>query len=208
MIVITVIIILCFWWGYRSFRREHSELQTLPAKAGEIEKMVKLSSLEIVSEEIFKDTINIKAVVSRVKAKIYIGFDIEHIPMTERGDTLFVQLPRETIEAFEATDNGYQILDVWNTQMPDEPAPTPLSTDEENIVKRRIKQRLIERTYERGYVRRARANALRSLAVYFSRFKDNVIVIDRYPDGWKEEKPMPAIIRDSPHSDSGLNVMP
>ena len=112
--------------------------------------------------------------------------------MVERGDTLFVQLPPEIIEVREATENGYQVLDVWNVQMPDEPAPTPLSTAEENILKRRLPQRITAQAYERGYVRRARENALRSLSALFAGFRERVVIIDRYPDGWREGYQPPA----------------
>ena len=194
LLLLIAALLLIGWWGYRFFHTERVEVRTLPAQIEEIEKIVKLSTLEITSEEIFKDTVNIKGVVSRVKSKIYIEFDIENIPTVVQNDTLFVQLPREIINVYEATDDGYQVLDVWNTQMPDEPAPTPLNTEEENIIKNRLKQRIVERMYERGYVKRARENALRSLAAFFGKFKDKVVIIDQYPDGWKQEQQPPIVI--------------
>jgi len=192
IIAFSLLLVLGGWWGYRSLHRERFAVRTLPARVGEIQQMVKLSTLEIMTDEIFKDTVQIKGVVSRVRAHVYIGFDIENLPMTERGDTLFVQLPREIIEVREATENGYQVLDVWNVQMPDEPVPTPLSTAEENILKRRLRRRITAQAYERGYVRRARENALRSLSALFAGFREHVVIIDRYPDGWREEHRPPA----------------
>lgn len=192
VIAFSLLLVLGGWWGYRSLHRERFAVRTLPARVGEIQQMVKLSTLEIMTDEIFKDTVQIKGVVSRVRAHVYISFDIENLPMTERGDTLFVQLPREIIEVREATENGYQVLDVWNVQMPDEPVPTPLSTAEENILKRRLRRRITAQAYERGYVRRARENALRSLSALFAGFREHVVIIDRYPDGWREEHRPPA----------------
>ena len=112
VIAFSLLLVLGGWWSYRSLHCERFAVRTLPARVGEIQQMVKLSTLEIMTDEIFKDTVQIKGVVSRVRAHVYIGFDIENLPMTERGDTLFVQLPREIIEVREATENGYQVLDV------------------------------------------------------------------------------------------------
>lgn len=174
-----------------------SSVSTLPAKVEEIKQAVKLSTLDITTEEIFKDTINNKGVVLRIKANVYIRFDMENIPMTERGDTLFVQLPRETIDIYESSRNGYQVLDVWYLALPHEPVPTQLSPAEENKIKQRAKQHIENQMYEKGYVKRARENALHSLGALFSKFRDNVVILDYYPDGWKEEE-IPPLFMEKP----------
>lgn len=184
--------------GYMVFMRFSRPIShTLPAKIEEIKQAVKLSTLDITTEEIFRDTVNIKGVVSRVKARVYIHFDIEHIPMAERGDTLFVQLPPEIIDIYESTTDGSQILDVWNLQFPNEPVDTPLSTHEENLIKRKYKQRIEEQMYEKGYVKQARENALHSLVILFSRFRDNVVIIDHHPDGWRNVE-QPVVFSETP----------
>ena len=184
--------------GYFVYNRTNqANTNTLSAKIETIRQVVKLSTLDITTEEIFKDTIHIKGVVSRVKARIYIHFDLENIPMVEQGDTLFVQLPPEIIDIYESTADASQILDVWNLTFPDEPVDTPLSTDEENNIKRRYKQRLEEQMYEKGYVKKARENALHSLAVLFSKFRDKVVIVDHYPDGWRNNE-LPAFFSEKP----------
>ncbi|MDR2918501.1 MAG: DUF4230 domain-containing protein [Tannerella sp.] len=188
-IIACIIIVLLIITGYLVYNRfNQPAIKTLPAKIEEIKQAVKLSTLDITMEDIYKDTVNIKGVVSRIKAQIYIRFDIENIPMVEHGDTLIVQLPPECIEIYESTSNSSEILDVWNLQFPEEPVETPLSTAEENYIKQRYKQRIENQMYEKGYVKRARENALQSLAILFSKFRDHVIIVDNYPDGWRNEE--------------------
>lgn len=192
LIIICILLILLIVLVYAIYNRfNRPAINTLPAKIEEIKQAVKLSTLDITMEDIFKDTVNVKGVVSRIKANVYIRFDIENIPMTEQGDTLIIQLPPEIIEIYESTKNSSQILDVWNLQFPDEPVETPLSTAEENTIKRRYKQRIENQMYEKGYVKRARENALESLAVLFSRFRDQVIIVDEHPDGWRNREQPP-----------------
>lgn len=184
-----IVIILLLIIGFGVYNRiNQPAISTLPAKIEEIKQAVKLSTLDITTEEIFKDTVNIKGVVSRVRTRVYIHFDIEDIPLTEHGDTLIVQLPPEIIDVYEATTDGFQVLDVWNLQFPDEPVEIPLTNTEENMVKRKLKHRIQNQMYEKGYVKRARENAVHSLAILFSRFRDQVVVIDNYPNGWKHNE--------------------
>lgn len=187
-----IIIGLLIVTGITTYKRlNQTTVRTLPAKIEEIKEAVKLSALDITTEEIFKDTVNIKGIVSRARARVYIHFDMEELPITERGDTLIVQLPPEIIDVYESTGNGFQILDVWNLQFPDEPVDTPLNNTEENIIKRKLKQRITDQMYEKGYVKRARENAIHSLAILFSRFRDHVVIVDNYPDGWKQKESAP-----------------
>jgi len=167
---------------------------TFPAKVNEIKQAVKLSTLDITTDEIYKDTINYKGVVLKVQARVYISFDIEHIPMIEQGDTLIIQLPRETIDIYESSHNGYQVLDVWDIRFPENWVDTPLSSSEENAIKRKLKQQIENQMYEKGYVKRARENAVNSLSVLFSKFKDHIIIMDYYPDGWRNNELPPLFI--------------
>ncbi|GEM_PF-1071704 len=161
-----------------------TSVSTLPADIQEIRQAVKLSTLDITSEEIYRDTINGKGIVSKLKARIYIRFDIEHIPMFEQGDTLIVQLPPEVIEIYESSQDGYQVIDVWHLRFPDNWVNIPFSSSEENIIKERIKQKIRKQMYEKGYVQRARKNAVHSLATLFSKFRKKVVIVDLHPDGY------------------------
>lgn len=184
-----IVILLLIVIGTSVYKRMNTtSISTLSAKVEEIRQAVKLSALDITTEEIFRDTINNKGVVSRVKVEVHISFDIEDIPMTEQGDTLFVQLPREIIEVYESSDNGYQVLDVWSVWFPENFADVTLTSDEENRVKRRLRQKIEREMYTKGYVKRARENAVNSLAALFSRFRDHIVIVDYYPDGWENEK--------------------
>lgn len=189
---ILIILALLVWIGKTVLKKTGtSSVRTLAAKVETIKQSVKLSTLDITSEEIYKDTIGSKGVVMRIKANVRIGFDLENIPTSVRGDTLYVQLPREIIDIYESSSDGYQVLDVWYLPLPNEPAPITLTTAEENLVKQQIKRQITNQMYEKGYVRRARENAARSLSVLFSKFKDHIIIIDNYPEGTKGSPPAP-----------------
>lgn len=193
--LVILLLIIAGISGYK--RMNNTPIRSLPAKVEEIKQAVKLSTLDITTEEIFKDTINNKGVVSRVKSRIYISFDIENTPIVLQGDTLIIQLPPEIIDIYESTDDGYQVLDVWQTWFPENFADIPLTSSEENIIKGRLKERIRNEMYEKGYVKQARANAIRSLTQLFSKFKDNIIIIDHYPDGWKDNE-IPSFFSEKP----------
>ena len=185
-----IFLALLAWVGKTIYEKaETSTISTLPAKIEGIRQAVQLSTLDITTEEIYKDTIGNKGIVLRIKANVHIRFDMENIPTATQGDTLFVQLPREIIDIYESSKDGYQVLDVWYLLFPTEPVPVTLSSTEENQVKRQVKKQIEEQMYEKGYVKRARENAAHSLSVLFSKFKDNIVIIDHYPDGWREESP-------------------
>lgn len=198
-IVFLLILLALLIAGGRLFYKKANtpSVGTLPGKVEEIKQAVKLSTLDITTEEIFKDTIGNKGVVLRIKANVYIRFDMENIPMVEKGDTLFVQLPRETIDIYESSRDGYQVLDVWYLAIPHEPVPTQLSVAEENQMKQNAKRYIEREMYQKGYVKRARANAMHSLGALFSKFRDNVVICDYYPDGWKEEE-LPPLFMEKP----------
>ncbi len=185
VIIMIILVVMAFQ------KRNTPEIRSLSAKVEDIRKAVKLSTLDITTEEIFRDTINYKGVVSRVKARVYISFDIENMPMAEQGDTLIVQLPPEIIDIYESTDDGYQVLDVWILWYPEHFTDIPLTSAEENTIKARLKGRIREEMYKKGYVTQARSNAIHSLSSLFSSFKDHIIIIDHYPDGWKDQQVPP-----------------
>ena len=183
---------LMIGFGLITFSRyKQPAVRTLPAKIEEIRQAVQLSTLDVTTEEIIRDTVHMKGVVYRAKARIHIRFDMEELPVMEQGDTLVVQLPAETIDVYEPPTGGFQVLDVWFLQAPDEPAETSLTDTEENLIKRKLTQRIKDQMYEKGYVKRARENAVRSLAILFSRFRDHVVIVDHYPDGWKHDELQP-----------------
>lgn len=185
-VVLLVLSVIILWFILRLIQDYKRQKEILPAKIEEIKSVVKLSSLGVTAEEIFKDTINGKGIVARVKANVYISFDVENMPSEMHGDTLFLQLPLEIVEVFESSNNGYEVYDVWNTQFPDELIEVALTTYEENLLKQTYKQRIIERMYEKGYVKKARENAMESLVSMFSLFQENVIIVNKYPNGYRQ----------------------
>ena len=186
-LLVIVVVLLLVVVGVMVYNRFNATpVRTLPAKVEEIRQAVKLSTLDIAMDEIFRDTINNKGVVARVKSRAYINFDIEQMQVVEQGDTLIVRLPPETIHVYESSDDGYQVLDVWTIWFPESFAETLLSTAEENSIKGRLKLRIENRMYEKGYVEKARENAVTSLSLLFSKFKDHIIIVDPYPEGRKE----------------------
>lgn len=191
--VILIAILAIFVYNrYRANNRDNFE-----AKIGEIKTMVRLSSLEVRDEMVITDTINNKVLAAIVKIKGSIGFDVEQLYTRKAGDTLIIQLPPEIIEAYESDQNkGYEIVDLYTVHTLNEMmgVETPLTSQEENAIKAKIPGLFAKKMYEKGYIRRARTNALETLAKLFSLFQDKTIIIDNYPDGYYGEERYPEIL--------------
>lgn len=182
-IIAPVILLLVIWvWG-RSCRHKAQPLDDgysdLPAQISQIQEMVRLSSLETDYEMVITDTINGKVLCTVVNIHGVIAFDLEQMPTAMRGDTLYVQLPPETIVSHE---RGYRIIDSYS-QRGWPSGKQPLMNTEENVIKQRIAGRFENEMYERGYVEQARAQAVNSLTQLLGSMNAHVVVIDRYPMG-------------------------
>lgn len=165
------------WYGNRS----GSTTSVKETRMKEIREMVNLCTLEIMDEVALKDSINGKWLFARCRLNGRVGFDLEKLEFREKGDTLVVVLPPETVEIRESVSPGsYEVIDTWDDSLL---GLGKLTAAEENALRRRQAARYRRMVYSRGYVSRARANAVATLTDLFSLFDTPVVISDPSPEG-------------------------
>lgn len=128
------------------------------ARIESIRQMVSLCTLEINEEVAFKDSINGKWLVVREKIRGRVKYDLDSLKIEQRGDTLLVYLPKESVEIREnESPDSYEILDFWDGD--NMIFTRNITAEEENILKRRWRGRLEQKIRDRGYLVKARENA-------------------------------------------------
>lgn len=143
-------------------RDENSPRGMHAASVKEIRDMARLCSTEIYDEVPLRGSVGTKHMFARVLLQGSISFDIDSLQATVDADTVRVILPPEIVELRESTDpEAYVVVDTWNTKFF---GSDNLTVAEENAIKRKMLDHRIRHIYARGYVRRARAEASRSLA--------------------------------------------
>lgn len=151
-------------------------------KLSEIKEMVKLCSLEVRDDIAMKDSINGKWIFAKSTVNGYIRFDLERLDYQLRNDSIFIILPPEEIEVYEATtDNAYEVIDTWDSTLL---GMRKISAAEENAIKKRMAARYRQSFYDKGYVARARASAVTTLTRLLSKMEPNITVIDLRPEGY------------------------
>lgn len=144
----------------------YTDFQIDEARINSIRNMVSLCTLEIDEEMAFKDSINGKWVVARERVRGRIKYDLEKLRIEHQGDTMLVYLPEETIEIREnESPDSYEILDYWDGKQT--LFPRPLTTREENILKRRWASRIENNIRQQGYLKKARYDAMTLLVPLF-----------------------------------------
>ncbi len=157
---------VALWHGHRT----GSTAKVGEAQINDIRDMVKLCTLEIVDEVALKDSINGKWLFAKSRITGRVGFDLERLEFKQRGDTLVVVLPPETVEVRESTATGsYEVIDSWDDTLLGLGKMT--SREDEAMV------------YSRGYVRRARVSAVATLTGLLSLMPFPVEVTDPWPEG-------------------------
>lgn len=164
---------------------ENVKYKTNAAQIKGITDMVELCTTDIHEEIPIKDSINGKWLVARQVVEGRIRFDIEHLKIETKGDTTIVYLPEERVDILENAGPGsYQVLDTWDGKSM--MFPRALTADEENAVKKRWQNRIRKKIYARGYVKRARHEAMTTLAPLLKAMNEpgaTVIIIDPTPYG-------------------------
>lgn len=165
------------WYGHRT----GSVAKVGEARISDIRDMVKLCTFEIVDEVALKDSINGKWLFAKSRITGRVGFNLEQLEFRQRGDTLVVVLPPETVEVRESTVPGsYEVIDSWDESLF---GLGKMTAREENALRRRQARRYESLVYSRGYVRRARASAVATLSHLLSMMPFPVEVTDPWPEG-------------------------
>ena len=129
-----------------------------PAKIEDVRHMVELSSIEIYEEVPLKGHSGSRHLVAMQRVEGRIGYDLEKITMEEKGDTIVVTLPPETITLRESTrPESYVVID----ECDDNPLKkNSLTAAEANEMKAK-NMRMIKRSLQRrGLTARARHVAI------------------------------------------------
>lgn len=164
-------------------RADSERHDILGARATELRQMVRLSSMKIYKEADLKaqvDGINVFAIGTY---NIFIDFNVEAMKVQTHGDTLYAELPPETVRVLEVQGKGFRVVDSWSNNILKRISGTTLSAQQENQLRQQLAGRLLGEMYSQGIVKRARANALHTLTELFSLVPGTVIIIDPSPDG-------------------------
>lgn len=161
---------------------DSSAMQVEEARIDGIREMVSLCTLEIEDEVALRDSIHGKWMFARTRLTGEVSFDLEKMEWRMSGDTIFVELPPETVTVRESTaPDAYKVIDMWDDTLV---GLGKLTTSEENTLKRRQAARYRAEIYRKGYVARARDNALQTLRKLTSAIPGATVVItDPTPAG-------------------------
>lgn len=155
-------IAVCVFFYLNSNKKE--KITVDEGRINEVKTMVRLCTMEIYREVPVLDTINDKVIVAIQKQQGSISFDIENLDIIDTGDTVRLQLPKETVTMRESTeDNSWQVIDTKNIGFMGAIRNDRLSDREENRVKDKLRRNAVRALYEDGTVAHARAQATKNL---------------------------------------------
>lgn len=182
IIVVLAAVGLGIWW-YKSPKVEKDTMSD--SKIENVKSMVRLSNLEIYEEIPVKGTIGHRHLVARLALEGSVDFDLEKLKYEEKGDTVIVVLPPETVTLRESTRrDAYTVLDTWNDNFF---GSDNITAAEENKMKAKAIANAKNLIYKKGYVKQARADAVNSVKSLLSATLPGktVIVTDPTPEGRK-----------------------
>lgn len=152
-----------------------------PAKIENVKQMLRLSTVQLYEEVPVKGHVGKRHLVARLALEGSIDFDLDKLRIEENGDTVKVMLPPEIVTLRESTRPGsYVVIDTWNDNFFGSANITP---KEENRMKEITIESAKKGIYTKGYVRKARADAARSLQSLLSATLPDrtVVVLDNAP---------------------------
>lgn len=145
-----------------------------------VKEMIRLNTLDIVDEFVYKDTLDETGVVYIVKSKITIGFDLDNLKYSESNGVLEVELPPANNIEIHSLD--CRLLDCYNTGYTGDLFGTPDVDAEQWLqIRSNMEKYIRHEILKRGYVEKARENAKNNLAKLFNALKGDVRIIDREP---------------------------
>lgn len=157
-LVIVAVVGFAIWW---KLTPDDEERGLKPARVEDVRRMVELSTVEIREDLPIKGRVGKRHLVAMQRLEGSIGYDLERISLSERGDTLVVTLPPAEITLRESTDEGsYVVIDEWSD---DFFGSGKLTAREANILKEKCIALEKERLRRAGYVERARRQAVADL---------------------------------------------
>lgn len=166
-------------------REQQEEVTVEPAKIASLKTMAQLCVVDIYSEVPILDTINSKVIFAVQKQRGSISFDLENLEIDAEGDTVRLALPREIIELRESTEpNAWEVIDTKSVGPMAILRSNKFTVEEENAAKAHARSKSIKLLYQNGTVRKARADAVKSLKNMLElTYRKPVVVTDPTPNG-------------------------
>ncbi len=183
-IIVLVVVAAAGFVGYKWFTDpEASNVSMKDAKIADVSPMLRLCAVEIYDDVLVRGTIGKKEMFARMALKGSISFDLDSVDMTQSGDTLMLNLPREIVEIYESTDAGaYEVIDTWCDGLF---GSSNFTAAEENSIKVKAREDYRKNIYDKGYVKRARKEAVANLTSLLGGLTGaTVIVTDPSPEGY------------------------
>lgn len=170
--------------GYISSRHQE-EITVEAGKINTLKSMAQLCSVEIYNEASVLDTVNNKVMFAIQRQRGSISFDLEKLRADTVGDTVRLTLPPEIISIYESTEpNSWEVIDTKAVGPMSILRNGKFTVEEENAVKARFKKKSMKMLYTNGTVRRARAEAAKTLqGLMESVYRQPVVVDDPTPGG-------------------------
>lgn len=164
------------WWWANSPEAEAARIRDRQAKIVDLKPMVRLCTVDLYEEVPIRANIATRHLFGRTTLTGSISYDLDSVGQQWRGDTLYVSLPRETVEIYESTDPyAYQVYDTWNDKFL---GSGKFTAHEENVIKAKVVDNYRRRLYERGDVARARKEARTKLAQMLSTVTQKPAVVE------------------------------
>lgn len=183
LVVALLLIVLGAIVANRCSSKNEKQGEALTVKKEEIKRMVRLTSMHLVRETELKAEVENTNIFAIGTYNIYIDFDIEEMPMTVVGDTLYTSLPVEKVRILEVPGEGFKVIDMWGKNFMGRLMGPKLSATDENKLRTQMMIKLQRKIYNDGTIRRARSEAMDRLTELLSLAPGTVIITDPTPDG-------------------------
>lgn len=187
-IILITLIIVAVIWIYKMIFTTNVSYDNL-TRITNVKEMVRLNSLKVMDEFVYKDTIDNVGVVYNVKANIIIGFDLDSLKYKETDGGLEIELPNTNVISIYS--EGEDLLDCYDITYGDLFGEPNINSKQWQIIRSNIKEYIKQEVINKGYVQIARKNALDNLTKLCHVLKGNVTVIDKERETsniiWKED---------------------
>lgn len=187
-IILITLIVVAVIWIYKMIFTTNVSYDNL-TRITNVKEMVRLNSLKVMDEFVYKDTIDNVGVVYNIKANIIIGFDLDSLKYKETDGGLEIELPNTNVISIYS--EGEDLLDNYDITYGDFFGEPDINSKQWQIIRSNIKEYIKQEVINKGYVQTSRKNALENLAKLCHALKGNVTVIDKEPETsniiWKED---------------------
>lgn len=178
--VIIVLVVIAAFWLWKIIFTTNVSYDNI-TRIENVKEMIRLNTLDIVDEYVYKDTINDIGVVYSIKARVVIGFDLDNMKYRDNNGVLEVELPQNNKIDIHSLD--CKLLDYYNTGFTGDFFGEPdVGTEEWIEIRANMQESIKETVIQKEYVQRARTNAINNLAKLCHALKGDVRIIDYHDE--------------------------